>query len=297
MEVLKIVDAITNEMLVEYIQKGINTRENLERLWIENIKLIRIIVTKLTGLNDCDKDFEDMIQEAFIGFMEAVQRYDSSFDVKFFTHAEIYIKKSIYRYYDNNGYSIRIPTYMKTRIREYMKARERIEQEKNRKADDNEIMEFMKISISAYKAIIKAVQRLNVESLDKYIYSEHEKDGARLDIIASDQNVEEAGIENIYHKELHEILFKAIEKVPSIEREIIIAYYFQKYTYKKIAALYGCTRENIRQHIKRSFQIIRMGKYGNELLSFLPEQAINRAKKKIDKDLEELTEKERGFLI
>ena len=78
--------------------------------------------------------------------MEAVKRYDPAAGVKFFTYAESYIRKSIYRYYDRNGQALRLPAYMRRLIKEYTQARERLLM--NGKATTIENIETLSLSLS-----------------------------------------------------------------------------------------------------------------------------------------------------
>lgn len=70
-----------NESIVKQIQSGQgNRQELLERLWTDNLGLIRKIIHRLTGLQygypPDREDFEDLEQQAFIGIMDSVQHYD-----------------------------------------------------------------------------------------------------------------------------------------------------------------------------------------------------------------------------
>ncbi len=72
-----------NESIVKQIQTGQgNRQELLERLWTDNLGLIRKIIHRLTGLQygypPDREDFEDLEQQAFIGIMDSVQHYDST---------------------------------------------------------------------------------------------------------------------------------------------------------------------------------------------------------------------------
>ena len=88
-----------NEQIVRKIQNNIgDCQELLTELWLANLGLVQKIIHQATGLqrNVHRQDFEDLEQQAFIGLMEAVKRYDPAASVKFFTYAESYIRKSIY---------------------------------------------------------------------------------------------------------------------------------------------------------------------------------------------------------
>ena len=58
--------------------------------------------------------------------MDSVQHYDSTRGEKFFTFAYHYIKLSVYRYYDFSGQTLRIPAYMRKRIRDFIGERDRL---------------------------------------------------------------------------------------------------------------------------------------------------------------------------
>ena len=95
-----------NEQIVSQIQSVVGDRQELlTELWVSNMGLVQKIIHQATGLqrNVHRQDFEDLEQQAFIGIMEAVRRYDPAAGVKFFTYAESYIRKSIYKYYDKNN--------------------------------------------------------------------------------------------------------------------------------------------------------------------------------------------------
>lgn len=68
-------------------------------------------------------------------------------------------------------------------------------------------------------------------------------------------------------------------------------------TYAEIAAVYGCTPENVRQHIEKGNKRIRKGKYARELISFLPDRAVKQAERKLSSSFQDLSEIERGLLM
>lgn len=290
---------LTNERLVKLIQEGGTDRnKNLEILWSRNLNLVRLIIKKLTGYRGNEDIFQDMEQQAFIGFYDAVMRFDESKNIKFFSFANDYIRKSIYRYYDNGGYSIRIPEYMRGRIKRYYNIKAKIEAEnKGGRVEPVEVLKNMGLKENAIKYTLKAIQNMEQVSLDEYLKEDDKESGNLLDMIAGSEDVEVVGIESVYLKELHEALKRAIGTLPKNTEKIITAVYFQKFSMSHIADINGCTKANISQSIKKGFQIIRTGKHAAELLEFLPEGAVNRAEKKIVNDFKELSEQERGLLI
>ena len=54
----------------------------------------------------------------------------------------------------------------------------------------------------------------------------------------------------------------------------------------------NCTPQNVSRLAKSAYKRIRVGEYAQELLSFLPERAIDRATKQIQNSFKDLNEQE-----
>lgn len=290
---------VKNEKIVSQIQNGIGDRQELlSELWTCNLGLVQKIIHHCTGLQkDIDRqDFEDLEQQAFIGIMCAMQKYDPAAGVKFFTYAESYIKKSIYKYYDRNGQALRLPAYMRKRIRQYTQARESLRM-KGKAASIENIQELLSWSDNAMRSVVETIRKAEMQSLD-YNLNENEKDSVTvLDMIAASENVEEDALSGSYLEGLHSLLQLALGELPNRERTVLQALFFQGLSYKELADCFGCTKQNISKIKGDAYKNIRMGKYGSELLSYLPDRKAKRAKKRIDQDFKELSEDERDLLL
>ncbi|MCM1543102.1 MAG: sigma-70 family RNA polymerase sigma factor [Blautia sp.] len=291
-----------NESIVKQIQAGEGNREELlEKLWTDNLGLIRKIIHRLTGLQygypPDREDFEDLEQQAFIGIMESIHIFDSTRGNKFFTLASHQIRYSIYRYYDRNGQIMRIPAYMRYRIKRYLQEMERL-QKKGLQATDEIIMANIGITDPvALRQTEKVIQRAKVASIDSYLNEGDKESGAILDMIAGNENVGESAMKSTYDTELHSVLRSAIQDLPETEKEILTAYWYQGFGMKHIAILLQCTRQNAYKCLRQAYQRIRTGKYGRELATFLPERASHQAEKRIQDEFKELSEQERDLLI
>lgn len=290
-----------NESIVKQIQTGQGNRnELLERLWTDNLGLIRKIIHELTGL-DREKwsdiqDFEDLEQQAFLGIMDCITHFDSAKGTKFFTFATPYIKKSVYRYYDRAGQALRIPAYMRKRIRDYMGEREQL-QGKGLPAMNEMIQENLKWSDIALRETLMAIQKLELQRLDSYLNESDKESGTILDMLSSIESTSETATESVHDKELHVLIRSAIQELPEMEKNIITARHFQKMGNAQIANTMNCTRQNVSQYVKSAYKRIRTGKYGKELATFLPERASHRAEKSIQDEFKELSEQERELLL
>lgn len=290
-----------NESIVKQIQAGEGNREELlERLWTDNLGLVRKIIHETTGLErgkwSDQQDFEDLEQQAFIGIMDCIHHFDSSQGNKFFTYAVYYIRKSILRYYDSAGQALRIPAYMRKHIRTYLREKER-QRENGLPGTDESIRKELGMGTETLHATIKAIRKMEMQSLGSYLDESDRESGSVLDMIAGNEDTSETATESIHDRELHELLRSAIQSLPDVEREVIIARHYQRLRTEHIARIMSCTPQNVSQHAKTAYRRIRTGKYGRELATFLPERASYRAEKRIQEEFKELSEQERDLLI
>lgn len=296
----------TNEELAAALQAaGRDTPEAasiMEELWSRNIKLIRYTVHKWTGLNAGEDGFEDMEQQAYFGFHAAAYTYDSASGANFATYAVLRIRWELSRYFENNGYTVRIPAYMQQRLRKAAEKRRELTAETGRAVSFEAALQALGLSPAAVAGTLSVMNRLETASLDAETYSD-EGDGlsllARLD---SGADVEEDVIGWVWHQELHELLFKALQDVPERARGVILRRFFVGVPWAKLEREYGATRQTMWEWENDAFRAIRTGEYGGELAEFCPtESAKAKAERTIQREraaLERLrlTDEERGLL-
>ncbi len=188
-------NGLDNETLAAKIRRGEGDRkELLEKLWCNNEGLVHKIVHELTGLESWKaadrEDFEDMMQQAFIGIMEAAGSFDESQGVKFFTWAAPYIRKSIYRYHENGGYRVRVPAYLRQRMKLYAKEKALLEGAGQRNISPDEIMDKMGLAPVARKSLMDAMRTAFVSSLDEAMESRDGDTQSLLETLASGGDLE-----------------------------------------------------------------------------------------------------------
>ena len=105
----------TNEELVTMIQDGSNVKENLERLYLQNIGLIEKVIRRYSGI----EELEDLRQEAFIGMVKAARLWDPEKGANFSTYYLYWIKQTVQRYIDNCVGVVRVSVSQRQRIRQY----------------------------------------------------------------------------------------------------------------------------------------------------------------------------------
>lgn len=297
----------TNEELTERLQAaGRGTPEAAEiigELWARNTGLVRLIVHKVTGLNQQEPGFEDMEQQAYFGFHAAACAYTPAAGVKFSTYATKRIRWELYQYYENNGFTVRIPAFMKRRFRECMKKKQELEADTGRPVTYEDALKALSLSPAAISGTLAALRKLETASLDSMRGSETDGDGVSLmDMLADGTDVEADVIGQEWHRELHELMFMVLQDIPADTRAVIVQHYFNNRPFWRLAYERGVTPQTLYNRINAAFQSIRAGKHAAALASFMPSTSSKeRAERQIRAERAaverlQLTDNERGVL-
>ena len=257
---------MSNEEIVEQIQKGIEVTTNQERLWQKNKGFVVRCIKKYVG-SCSDQDFNDFLQEGFIGLVEAAHSFDIGKEAKFLTYAAYYIRKSVYRYNGLNTYMVRVPEYLKTRMRKLAAFKQEYREEFHREPDSEEILNALHISHRSLCHLEKTMLNMSTKSLDEYISD----DGGTslLDLLSSDEKVDALAGGSEYQRELHEELEAALSILDDKTALMIRCVYYQRNNYNKTAEIFGCSRQAVDERIKKGFYKILHSKHRKKLESFM----------------------------
>lgn len=257
---------MSNEEIVEQIQKGIEVTANQERLWKKNKGFVVRCIKKYVG-SCSDQDFNDFLQEGFIGLVEAAHSFDIGKEAKFLTYAAYHIRKSVYRYNGLNTYMVRVPEYLKTRIRKLAAFKQEYGEEFHREPNPEEILNALHISHRSLCHLEKTMLNMSTKSLDEYISD----DGGTslLDLLSSDEKVDALVGGSEYQRELHEELEAALSILDDKTALMIRCVYYQRNNYTKTAEIFGCSRQAVDERIKKGFYKILHSKHRKNLEGFM----------------------------
>lgn len=213
------------------------------------------------------------------------------------------IKWEICRYYERNGYTIRVPAFMKRRFRECLKKQQQLENTLSRKVSIEAALRELGLSDSIIAGTMAAFHRMKTTSIEAGIEcSGEDSDASLLDFLSSDTDMENTVISQEWHKELHRILFEALADIPGEQCSLIVRHYFNGRTFRQLAEEYHTTPQTLYNWKEAAFRSIRTGKYGKALAEFSSsESGKRRADSLIKQDLNalkrlELSNKEKELL-
>ena len=286
---------MTNEEIVQQIQSGIMVSVNQERLWKKNKKFVSYCIKKYIG--GCEQqDYEDFMNEGFIGLITAAMRYKAETGVKFLSFASFYVRAALYRYNGLNTYTVRIPEYLKERMRKLVAFKQEYREEHHREPDPEEIQEALCISARSLVQLEKTIINLQTKSLDEYV----SEDGSTslMDMISTDERIDDLVGGSEYQKELHEELEEALKMLDEKTALMIRCAYYQNRSYNETAGIFGCTKQAVNTRIKQGFYKILHSKHREALESFMCDGYRMDPKRLSDYvDMEEVEEMSSEFLL
>lgn len=221
-----------------------------EELIVSNMSLVRHIASKYYT-NRIGMEYEDLVSYGVMGLIDASTKFDKNRGVKFSTFASIRI--SSYIIDEIRRHSPISRTYT-SKIKEYNKCVENLQNTYYRQPSLEEVSKYMDISIKEANDIkLKMMSRSNV-SLDGVIY----EDESEVKLIDTIKEKEEQSPSSIIEKqELQEVMEKAIDNLKEKDKLVLSLYYYEEMTLKEIGLVLGVSESRVSQLNTRAISNLR----------------------------------------
>lgn len=230
-----------NETLLEKAKSGDEFAR--EELINSNMGLVHNIAKRFLNRG---YDFEDLVQIGAIGLIKAVDRFDSSFDVKLSTYAVPVIMGEIKKFLRDDG-PVKVSRSLKELSYKAMGIKEQMENKLGRPITISELSEAL--GVDSEKLILALESSLSTKSL--YEKNPADEDGGNvIDKIASNTLGED---KILGHISLNDALLKLDNK----ERNVIIMRYYRNLTQSVIAQLMGVSQVQISRIENKAKQKIK----------------------------------------
>ena len=224
--------------LIQAAQAG--DKEACGQLVEDNAGLIWSVVRRYSHRG---VDNEDLYQLGCLGFLKAVQGFDTSYGTQFSTYAVPKIAGEIRRFLRDDG-MVKVGRGMKEQALVIYRARNQLTEQLGREPVLSELAEATGLTpedIAAADLAAASVASLQAESGET---------GLQLEGILGSESPEEGLVERV-------ALRTAIEHLPERERKLIFLRYYKGLTQDKTAKILGISQVQVSRLEKKSIQFLR----------------------------------------
>lgn len=210
----------------------------------ENMGLVWSLVRRFSNRG---YDMEDLFQIGSIGLLKSIEKFDSSFNVKFSTYAVPMIVGEIKRFLRDDG-MIKVSRSLKETAYKARILKEELIKEYNREPTIGEIAAGLELDV---EEVIEALESsTEVESLNAVIYQGDGKPITLCDKLDEAPTLQNGIVDKI-------VLTELIERLLPLEREVISLRYFEDQTQTEIANMLGISQVQVSRIEKRILKKMR----------------------------------------
>ena len=231
-------------VLIERSNHG--DKEARERLVEENMGLVWSIVKRFVGRGT---DMEDLFQIGAMGLIKAIDKFDTSFEVKFSTYAVPMIAGEIKRFLRDDG----IVKVSRTLKENCWRIKKETEQFRQRTGKDPTLEELSVLTELTKEDIAMALESTaEVESIYKTI---PQKDGSEICLLDRMESQNQGG--GMQHLLNRVVLEQLLGELPDMERKLIVMRYMQDKTQLEVARVLGVSQVQVSRLEKRILKQMR----------------------------------------
>ena len=200
-------------------------------------------------------DLLDLVQEASIGLLQAVDHFDWQRSVKFGAYASWWMQQAIGRSIANHGRTIRLPAYILNELRKVNRVEATLYQQTNREPSREEVAEASGLTVDR----LLLLDQLTANTISLEAYSRSDQGGIE-DFVACDKTPNP--LTEIAQKDLLDEVKTALTTLPAREQQIVSLRYGledgREHSLQEIGALLNLSRERIRQLEVRALSRLRL---------------------------------------
>ncbi len=252
------------DLLILYKLNGdLNARD---ALIINNENLVKKLANYMSSI--CSLDFEDLVQEGFIGLIKGIEKFNLEMDTQFSTYVYYWIKQNMSRAIYDKGFMVRLPIHLVEKINKLLRL-ERYHLLNYKKIDISKICSSLDISIEEYNNLkFYILNYKSIYSLNKFINEDDSFNTELLNFIPMSSNlfyhdendnmdVENKFVNDSLRKEIQSMLSTLPHRDEFILRERFGIFDKQPKTLEQIGFHFNVTRERIRQIESKALKRLR----------------------------------------
>ncbi|MFZ5988654.1 MAG: RNA polymerase sporulation sigma factor SigF [Bacillota bacterium] len=239
-------DELFEKETLDLIEKAKSGDKNVQSILVEkNVGLVWSIVRRFQNRG---YETEDIFQIGCIGLIKAINKFDSSFDVKFSTYAVPMIIGEIKRFIRDDGI-IKVSRSLKEVSNKARVTKEIMTKELGREPSINEIS--LRLNVPAEELVMAMEASCTPESLYSTVGEGDNSNVLLIDRINNESNDQEIDLVDKID------LRKVLQTLKPREKQIIVLRYFKEKTQVQIAKMLGISQVQVSRIEKKILEDMR----------------------------------------
>lgn len=214
-------------------------KEAREVLTTQNLGLVHHIVKRFLGRG---YEAEDLFQIGVIGLLKAIDKFDTSYDVKFSTYAVPLITGEIKRFIRDDG-MVKVSRNLKENGMRVKYARERLNGKLGREPTLEEVAQEAALDVE--EVVLAMEANIQVESIYKSVYQSDGNEIFMVDQLADKRSSAQEEVLN------HLVIRQLIEGLGEQEQKLITLRYYQDKTQTEVARVLGISQVQVSRMEKK----------------------------------------------
>jgi RNA polymerase sigma factor for flagellar operon FliA len=237
---------------------GLNSTER-ERLLVEQLPQVKYIAKRIHDRLPPHILLEDLVHAGILGLIEAIQRFDPARHVELKSFAKHRIQGAILDSLRDLDWS---PRPLRRKARRIEEAQQKLRARLGYSPSESQLAEELGMSLDKFQHLLGELRGLDLRSL----HSEGAEEGFERELRNASQTTSaDDPFAVCLRSEMNGLLAKAIDELPTRERQLLALYYYEELTMKEAGAVLGIGEARVSQ--LHSAAIVRLRARMSELLS------------------------------
>jgi len=198
--------------------------------------LARYVVERMNLRPGPSLGYEDLLGQAVVGLIDAIDRFDLTRGIKFETYAYHRIRGAVMDMLREMDW---LPRSIRQRESELSAAIEELGEHLGRPPSDEELADKLGITVAELDQLAHQLAMQAVQSLDEIVGSREWEAGTMADLVSDE--AAPSPEDEMQKTAEREMLAEAIDQLPDSERTVISLYYYEGLTLKEIGRVLGVT--------------------------------------------------------
>ncbi len=228
------------------------TRDARDRLIVHYSPLVKYVAGRVAVGLPHSVEQSDLVSYGVFGLIDAIEKFDTSRNIKFETYAISRIKGAMIDELRSIDW---VPRSVRAKARSVEKAYTKLEGKLLRTPTDGEIAEEMGITEAELQAIFNQVSFVGIVALDEMLSVTGER-GEATSLGETLPDRHDGPVAAYEVEEMKQILARAINRLADREKIVLTLYYYEGLTLAEIGEVLGVTESRVCQiHTKAVLQL------------------------------------------